>query len=455
MANVFQGGTQPSIQGTLATAANWASIFSVPDVRFKQEFAQAAYDLFGGQEEANLMDILSQLGASMETTTADTISWFEKGRVMPVVAAGEGDYTSVVKASDTKIDVVGELVPWSVGDELLLTTATEQELVKVTALDADRLGATVVGVANSGRYSDILDATEVIITIAGNDQDKGSSAPDGSPEIQTQQYSNMNNIARRSYNINNSDKSSLAWFQLDGQDYWTNADMENQFKLFKMVKEQKSLVSEGNGSTTGMQGLLPAMRARGNNYDGHPTTLDNWETIIKQIDTVGGRPEYMALLSRAAAFATSRAMAEFTPTSISHDGSTTVTGENYGSFSNGQKLLSIGFDGFDYGTFKVRFNTWGALTTPTSSLYAANRLNEIHGLMMPMGNTAVSMNGSVSNVPYLSVLHKVGNGQNRELVTGLTGWDTNAVDETRVHWLSEWTTRLACANKAFLFEDIP
>lgn len=453
MANSFQLGTQPSING--ATAASWKSIFSVADVRFKQDYAKVAYDLFGGQEEASLMDIMMLLGATKETTSADTTSWFEKGRMLPVIEAGEGDYTSVVKTSDTKIDVVGELVPWSVGDEILLydPVGDAQEVKRVTALDSDLLGATVETIANSGLYSDIADATEVRITIQGNSQSKGSVAPDGSPETQTQQKSNVNRITRRSYEINNSDKSSLAWFELDGQSYWTNADMEAQYKRFLMVKELDSLTATGNG-TTSFQGLIPKIAADGNNYDGQPTTLDDWETIIKQVDEVGGRGDYMAFLSRSAAFATSRAMAEFSPTSVSHDGATTVIGENYGSYANGQKLLSIGFDGFDYGTFKVRFNTWGALTTPTSPLHVNNRMNEIHGIMLPMGNTAINMNGESLSVPYLSVLHKVGNGENRELKTSITGWDTDGTDETKVHWLSEYTTRLAAANKAFLFSDL-
>lgn len=442
-----QSGLEPSVAGLVAGSSNWKSIFAATgvdlDPRYKQEFASAAYDIFGGQEDALLTDILFQLGANKETTTSDTISWFEKGRRLQIAVAGENGFTSVVKNSTTHINVIGQTVSWSVGDNLLIldTANSEEQVVRVTGLDPDLLGATIEAVSGDV----IASATEVRISIQGNSQPKGSSSPAGRAEIQTEQHSNVNTITRRAYDINNSDKSSLAWFELDGQMYWTNADMENQYKSYQMIKEFDCFTAGGNG-TTGFQGVLDKVRTDGNHYDGHPTTLDDWETIIKQIDEVGGRPEYMAMLSRQACLDTDRAMAQYS-------GSNGAALPNFGDFSMGQKLLDLGFDGFQWGTFKVKYNAWGALTVPTSPMHANNRLKELHGMLLPMGNTPINMNGSAMNVPYMSLLHKVGNGENRELKTTIRGWDSDGIDETKVDWLSEYTTRVACANKIFILEN--
>lgn len=466
-------GIDPTVvgaSGTSAGSSTWLSPFSVADLRFRQDFLQKVGDIYNGQEEALLTDILMMLGATKETVTSDTQSWFEKGRILPVVVAGKNDFTSVVKTNTTTITAVGARLPFVTGDTLQVvgtvatgnTGAETTEYLRVTSLSASGLVATV---AKTDASTVVFAGNDVRITIAGNTQLKGSDRPSGNVLVQAKQRSNNTKISTRPYDVNYSDFSSLAWAEIDGQFYWTNADMENAFKQFKMYKEFDALIGDSfdTGSAAyaaghkGMQGLLPALRERGNNWDGYPSTISDFEDFIKRLDEVGAGTNYMLLLSRAADLSLDQSIAQYNNVAIAYDSATpgTLKSSNYGEFMNGDgKFMDLGFKGFKWNSYNFYKQAWSPLVVPTSPLHYSNLASGdiINGLALPYGMTSVSIDGSARNIPYLSMLHKVGNGENRELKTALTGWNTNASDKTEVTWLSEFMLRTACANQMFLFE---
>lgn len=461
----------PAVLGAAATSpgsSSWLSPFSVNNIAYRQEFAEKAFDIYNNQE-ALLGDILSFLGASSGTISSDTYSFFEKGRTLNVVVGGKNDFTSVVKTNATTVTAVGARLPFTIGDVLQVvgldgagnTGSQTMEKLLVTALSASGLVATV---EKTDGTTVVAAGNNVRITVTGNIQHKGSTAPDGNIAETAKQRSNRMMISRRGYDVNLSDHTSFAWVNIDGKMFWTSAAMERQFARFRMIKEFGLLGGEDFDAASaayasghrGSQGLISILEERGNSYTGYPGTVADFDSIIKRQDEVGGGSNLMMFLSRAADLAMDVEFAKHNNVNIAYDSDATATVEspNYGSFVNKpEQLINLGFKGVAWNSYKFFKQTLPALYVPTSPFAPANRptADPINGFMLPASMAPVYADGMAKSVPYMQVLHKAGNGISRELMTSIRGYEITGNDETRVDWTSEHMLSVAGANQMWLF----
>ena len=443
---VDYNGPQPQLK---ATAANYMSTYDfatkyIPDTR-----ADVVRRYNNG-----ILGFVDAFGKKIGVG-ADTYYWAENGRLLPKLTG--------VKCSGTTF-TAGVNVPLKVGQKVLVsnpdnTTGGKYAIGRVQAVSGKTF--TAIPYAGSAWDTNITGAAALTVICVGSDFAKGTDKMEGAIEGVEDIYSASMHIMKDSYEINGSDVTNPTWYMTpDGGYVWDSYEAQQAFARFMNSIELDLLTSEKtvNATLTGgglnsTQGIFGQIRERGNTVAGAPTTLADWEEIVKLIDKVQGE-SYNAL------FCTT----EFSlgvDNMLANANRYNENTQNWGAFSNKDAAISFGFDSFSIGGKTFYKNTWKVLTDPTA--LAPENFSDasaIHALMMPMGNINVkggyqsSLSQSpVESVNYLNILYRAGNGHNRMLVTkpyGDTPGDTR--DIIGISWLSEMGAMLVAANRWAIFE---
>lgn len=434
--------------------------------RYDVDRSKQALDPYNGQENL-LLNMIEALGAVEYTISNDTHRWGEEGRLLSVYKAGVGSITGVTFTAATNTITIAPAAENSlrVGEVVQIADIVndKQDYGRVESVTA---GAVVVESMYAADI-DITDGAAVVVTGHGSQFPKGSEAMEGSKSRDFVTYTNNFQIARENYKISGSDHSSAAWMMnKDGEYFWTNSDIEDTAKRFKIAQEIMMLngdkvvagseLAVSTPEISGSEGIFPAIRDRGNNFAGYPSSKTDLEAIIKRQDLVGGSPVMMMLLSRAADLASDNFYAQLSPTAAATSAANTVVpADNYGSFVNANNtMISLGFKGVEWGSYKWYKQAWSALTVPTSPFAPGNQSasKTINGMIMPYGKTPLMIGGETVKKDYLSLIYKAGNGQNRKFKTSLIDFDTDGGDNVKVNYLSEFMARTACANQFYMLE---
>jgi len=207
--------------------------------------------------------------------------------------------------------------------------------------------------------------------------------------------------------------------------------------------------TDAAGNTiSGTQGLFSAINERGNVFSAFGGTLDEFDEILKNLDTQGAIEENMLFLNRNTMLDIDKMLG-----GISNG---TNGGVAYGLFDNSADMaLNLGFSGFRRGSYDFYKTDWKYLND--ASTRGGYEDSSIDGVLIPAGTSTVydQILGTNIRRPFLHTRYRASQADDRRMknwVTGSAGGAyTSDLDAMQVHFLSERCLCVQGANNFVLF----
>jgi hypothetical protein len=434
-----------------------------------------------------LSGFLRMVGAEMPMTS-DQVIWSEQNRLhisydlCSVAAAAGGNNASVVTIGGgaTATNVI------SINDTVVLldpvSGAEAKGIVVARAAGAGGVGtATVQPFANTtfaAQGITIASAT-IKMFVYGSDYTKGTSIGAGvgnsaariSIDPSFTQFANSPVIIRDQYVVTGSDMAQIGWVEVATEDgasgflWYLKAESETRLRFedyleMAMVEGELNVNAGGaagsydQANLPGTQGLFAAIRARGNVEVGFTAAagLDNFDAILKNLDTQGAIEENMLFLQRQTSL-------DFDDMLASISGGFSG-GTAFGLFENSEEMaLNLGFSGFRRGSYDFYKTDWKYLND-ASTRGAIVGVNSIEGVLVPAGTSTVydQILGTNIRRPFLHVRYRASQGDDRRMKSWLTGGAggamTSTLDAMQVNFLSERCLVTQAANNFVLFQGL-
>ena len=183
----------------------------------------------------------------------------------------------------------------------------------------------------------------------------------------------------------------------------------------------------------GTEGLFAAISSRGNVEVGFAgaSGIDDFDQILKNLDTQGAIEENMLFLQRSTALEFDNMLANV---SYGAQGGTA-----YGLFENSEEMaLNLGFSGFRRGSYDFYKTDWKYLNDASTRGLTGG----VAGVLIPAGTTSVYDQSLGRNMrrPFLHVRYRASQTDDRRMktwVTGSVGAATAALDVMQLHFLTE------------------
>jgi len=430
-----------------------------------------------------LSGFLRMVGAEMPMTS-DQVIWSEQNRLhisydaCTVVATGANNAATVTPT------VVGVSVVVSVNDTVVLldpVSGAEAKGIVISSTPGPIAGGGLFVVqpfANATFAAQGIGATGVKVFVYGSDYTKGTTIGAGvgnsaarvSVDPSFTQFSNSPVIIRDQYVVTGSDMAQIGWVEVATEDgasgylWYLKAESETRLR-FEDYLEMAMVEGELNvnaaaaanyvqANLPGTQGLFAAIRARGNVEVGFTAAagLDNFDAILKNLDTQGAIEENMLFLQRQTSL-------DFDDMLASISGGF-AGGTAFGLFENSEEMaLNLGFSGFRRGSYDFYKTDWKYLND-ASTRGAIVGVNSIEGVLVPAGTSTVydQILGTNIRRPFLHVRYRASQGDDRRMKSWLTGGAggamTSTLDAMQVNFLSERCLVTQAANNFVLFRGI-
>ena len=426
-----------------------------------------------------LSGFLRMVGAEMPMSS-DQVIWSEQNRLHIAYT----DVTSNVAGTTLTINIAtpGVVNVVSVNDTIVvmdpatgaelkcLVTATGAQAAVPTGLltvapytQADLVGGGVGEVA-------LANLTNLKIFVYGSEYAKGTGAGgvNGYDPVsvtpQFTQYSNTPVIIRDRFQINASDMAQIGWVEVATEDgtsgylWYLKAESETRLRFedyLEMAVVEGEKISATSGITDpnikGTQGLFAAIQDRGNVLNNFSAAggLDEFDSILKNLDTQGAIEENMLFLNRSTALDFDDMLA-----SLSTGGS---GGTAYGLFENSAEMaLNLGFTGFRRGSYDFYKTDWKYLND--ASTRGGSGVSAIDGVLVPAGTSTVydQILGTNIRRPFLHTRYRASQADDRRMKNWITGSAggafTSSEDAMNVHFLSERCLVVQAANNFVMFK---
>ena len=460
----FNGGANPGDSDTFAQ-------------QYLPEIYEQEVERYGNR---TLSGFLRMVGAEMPMTS-DQVIWSEQNRLHIAYDActnTSGTNTIGIPVGGTALD--GTLVEnvVSPGQTVVLLDALGAEL-KAVVTGSHPVNGNVVVAPYTAADTSSLAATGVKMFVYGSEFGKGSSITNWSGaagEITTKgenisidptftQYSNSPIIIRNNYTINGSDMSQIGWVEVATEDgtsgylWYLKAESETRLRFedyleMSMVEGEYNQVAGTLGTNPGTQGLFSAIQTRGNVEVGFTAAagLDEFDAILKNLDTQGAIEENMLFLQRQTSL-------DFDDMLASISGGF-AGGTAFGLFENSEEMaLNLGFSGFRRGSYDFYKTDWKYLND-ASTRGGIVGINSVEGVLVPAGTSTVydQILGTNIRRPFLHVRYRASQADDRRMKSWLTGSAggayTSTLDAMEVNFLSERCLVTQAANNFVLFKGI-
>jgi hypothetical protein len=435
-----------------------------------------------------LSGFLRMVGAEMPMTS-DQVIWSEQNRLHISydncgVAAGGGAGAGLASVITIPVGVAGVTNVISINDTVVLLDPNGTEAKGIVTARA-AANVTVQPFANA-----TFDAQGITISgggatgavkmfVYGSDYTKGSSIGAGvgnsaariSVDPSFTQFSNSPVIIRDQYVVTGSDMAQIGWVEVATEDgasgylWYLKAESETRLRFedyLEMAMVEGELNANANGAAgsyatavlPGTQGLFAAIRARGNVNVGFTAAagLDEFDAILKNLDTQGAIEENMLFLQRQTSL-------DFDDMLASISGGF-AGGTAFGLFENSEEMaLNLGFSGFRRGSYDFYKTDWKYLND-ASTRGGIVGVNSIEGVLVPAGTSTVydQILGTNIRRPFLHVRYRASQGDDRRMKSWLTGAAggafTSTLDAMEVNFLSERCLVTQAANNFVLFQGL-
>ena len=472
-----------STQQLLAT--NYLQFNTGAGADFAQQYLPELYEQeverYGNR---TLSGFLRMVGAEMPMTS-DQVIWSEQNRlhiayddctlpgggvIRVAPAAGAATKQNVISVNDTVVI-------------LDTVTGAEQKGIVTASVQA------VVGGANGDITVSNWDGTvggagltsgSIKVFVYGSAYAKGTSMisggnvadgtqPRNSITPQLTQYSNSPIIIRDQYVVNGSDMAQIGWVEVATEDgtsgylWYLKAESETRLRFedyleMALIEGEESAIGAGVGVGAGLipgtQGLFAAIQERGNVEVGFTAAagLDEFDAILKNLDTQGAIEENMLFLQRQTSLDFDDMLSAISAGSAG--------GTAFGLFENSEEMaLNLGFSGFRRGSYDFYKTDWKYLND-ASTRGGVTGVNSIEGVLVPAGTSTVydQILGSNIRRPFLHVRYRASQSDDRRMKSWLTGSAggafTSTLDAMEVNFLSERCLVTQGANNFVLFKGV-
>ena len=288
-----------------------------------------------------------------------------------------------------------------------------------------------------------------------------------SVDPQFTQYSNSPIIIRSQYVVSGSDMAQIGWVEVATEDgtsgylWYLKAESETRLRFedyleMSMVESEYSQITAGAGvaQLPGSEGLFAAIQSRGNVEVGFTAAagIDEFDAILKNLDTQGAIEENMLFLQRQTAL-------DFDDMLAAISGGA-AGGTAFGLFENSEEMaLNLGFSGFRRGSYDFYKTDWKYLND-ASTRGGVDGISSIEGVLIPAGTSTVYDQVLGSNIrrPFLHVRYRASQSDDRRMKSWLTGSAggafTSTLDAMEVNFLSERCLVTQAANNFVLFKGV-
>ena len=449
---------------------------SLADMDFTQQFLPEVYEKeierFGNR---TITGFLRMVGAEMPMAS-DQVVWSEQGRLHiaydNVTTQGAAAKTISLPAAAAGPPVIkAPLLGPNMTIVLSKGNVTAKAFVK--AIVTPQVGTNVTydiivyDTANGQLPTGLHSQTGVSTFVYGSEYGKGSSLAGNSIDASFTQFSNKPIILRDKYAVNGSDVAQIGWVEVTteigtgGYLWYLKSEHESRIRFedyleMSMVEatDAQSVFTDGNANPatiSGMQGLFDALETRGLVFNdatfGGATGLEQFDTILQELDKQGAIEENMMFLDRDTALSIDNMLAQ--------QNSYGTGGTSYGVFENSEEMaLNLGFSGFRRGSYDFYKTDWKYLNDSTTR----GGITDIAGVIVPAGTSTVYDQQLGQNIsrPFLHIRYRASEADDRRLkswVTGSVGGNyTSDEDAMNVHFLSERTLCTQAANNFVLLK---
>ena len=459
------------LQFTDSAGANFSDFAK----QYLPEIYEAEVERYGNR---TLSGFLRMVGAEMPMTS-DQVIWSEQNRLHISYSDCTSDQvnTVTIPVSSTVRNVI------SVGSTIVIVDAAGNESKAVVTASNQTTGALTVAPYTTVDLSGL--ATTVKIFVYGSEYGKGSQTPNNtatsgafngyvSVDPDFTQYSNSPIIIRSKYVVSGSDTAQIGWVEVateagaSGYLWYLKAESETRLRfedyLEMSVVEGEKASATGAGSADnagykGTEGLFAAINARGNveaGFNAATDQLDEFDSILKNLDTQGAIEENMLFLNRETSLGFDDMLAGL---SAGANGGTA-----YGLFENSEEMaLNLGFSGFRRGSYDFYKTDWKYLNDASTrggfvqAAATSAPVYAIDGVLIPAGTSTVydQILGSNIRRPFLHVRYRASQTDDRRMKSWLTGSVggafTSDLDAMEVNFLSERCLCVQGANNFVLF----
>ena len=431
-----------------------------------------------------LSGFLRMVGAEMPMTS-DQVIWSEQNRLhisyQGVVVANAAGTTSTITLFAPGAAGLQNVI--SINDTIVFLNPATGEESKALVTDSGAYagsglaaGAIVVQPFDNVQIGTALAAVGCKVFVYGSQYQKGQSmngafaaagANQGriSVEPQLTQYSNSPIILRSQYVVNGSDMAQIGWVEVATEDgtsgylWYLKAESETRLRFedyleMSMVEAEYNQLPAVPTTSPGSEGLFAAIQSRGNVEVGFTAAagLDEFDAILKNLDTQGAIEENMLFLQRQTAL-------DFDDMLASISGGY-AGGTAFGLFENSEEMaLNLGFSGFRRGSYDFYKTDWKYLND-ASTRGGINGINSVEGVLVPAGTSTVYDQVLGTNIrrPFLHVRYRASQSDDRRMKSWLTGSaggaQTSTLDAMEVNFLSERCLITQAANNFVLFKGI-
>ena len=279
------------------------------------------------------------------------------------------------------------------------------------------------------------------------------------------QFSNSPIILKSQYVVSGSDMAQIGWVEVATEDgtsgylWYLKAESETRLRFedyleMSMVESEKVGAASPITSGKGSEGLFAAIEGRGNVQVGFTAAagIDDFDAILKNLDTQGAIEENMLFLQRQTAL-------DFDDMLANISGGF-AGGTAFGLFENSEEMaLNLGFSGFRRGSYDFYKTDWKYLND-ASTRGAIDGINSIEGVLIPAGTSTVYDQVLGTNIrrPFLHVRYRASQADDRRMKSWLTGSAggafTSTLDAMEVNFLSERCLVVQAANNFVLFKGV-
>ena len=448
---------------------------ALADMDWAQQFLPEVYEKeierYGNR---TITGFLRMVGAEMPMAS-DQVVWSEQGRLHiaydNVTTQGAAAKTISLPDATTSPTLKAPLLGPNMTIVIAKGNVTNKALIK--SIVTPQVGTNVTynievyDTANGQLDAALAGTTEVSCFVYGSEYGKNSENAGNSVDASFTTYSNKPIILRDKYSVNGSDVAQIGWVEVTteigtgGYLWYLKSEHESRIRFedyleMSMVeaKNAQGTIIDNSGATLqGMQGLFDTLEERGLVFNDPAFDvaggLDQFDTILQELDKQGAIEENMMFLDRGTALSIDNMLAQ--------QNSYGTGGTSYGVFENSEEMaLNLGFSGFRRGSYDFYKTDWKYLNDSTTRGLIA----DISGVIVPAGTSTVYDQQLGQNIsrPFLHIRYRASEADDRRLkswVTGSVGGNyTSDQDAMNVHFLSERTMCTQAANNFVLLKNI-